>query len=332
MLASGALIATIALARPAAIVDDHQWPDLVGGAAEHASAFVVGPAPPTPTDAPAIPAGTASQEAASTGTTELATQGKFAAAEDRNAADATELELSGGALLSTGNARAFQATATGRFRLRRGKHQVSSAAAGNYGRAAADVDSQVVTTVSNLQGMARYDYFFAKRWAAFLMTTVRTDRFQGLDLRLNIDPGVALYALTDPKHRLWFELGYDFQFDDRRKDAIRGDVPIDPDNPDGPTRRVTLVDERATNHAIRMFAGYSNQLSDLVSFDTGLEYLQSVLVAKRVRLNWVNSLAASLGQHIGLATTFTLRFENQPLPDVKRLDTITAILLTVKFI
>ncbi|MBL4684244.1 MAG: DUF481 domain-containing protein [Nannocystaceae bacterium] len=325
MPATGALILAFALASPLAILDGHQAAEVTLGAVESS---LVGPA----AEANDVPEGSTSQDAASSGATELETQGKFAAADERTAEDATDLEISAGALLSTGNARTFQATANGRFRLRRGRHQFGSAAAGNYGRAAADVDSPVETTVSNIQGMVRYDYFFAKRWAAFLMTTGRNDRFQGLDLRLNIDPGVAFYALTNPKHRLWFEAGYDFQFDDRRLDAILADVPVDPDDPDGETRRVALVDERATNHAVRLFAGYSNQLSDLVSLDTGLEYLQSVLVAKRLRLNWVNSVTASLGNRIGLATTFTLRYENQPLPGVKKLDTITAFLLTVKFI
>lgn len=327
MLGPGALIVALAPTLPLAMVGGDASADVALGAV----ASTLAPAPPAEDEA-AIPEGTASQDAATSGATDVDEQGKFASAEERNADDATELEISGGALLSTGNARAFQATASGRFRLRRGRHQFGTAAAANYGRAAADVDSPVETTVSNVQGMARYDFFFAKRWAAFLMGTARNDRFQGLDLRLNIDPGVAFYALTNPKHRLWFEAGYDFQYDDRRRDSIFGDVPVDPDDPEGETMRVQLVDETATNHAARLFAGYSNQLSDLVSFDTGLEYLQSLIVAERIRVNWINSLSANISNRIGLSTTFTLRYENQPLPDVRKLDTITAILLTVKFI
>lgn len=317
MLATGALTLSLALAGGQS--------DIALGAME----ATMGPA-----EEQDLPAGTVTQDPATSGSTEIAEQGKFAAAsvDDRNADDATELEIAAGGVLSTGNARAFQGTATGRFRLRRGRHQAGAAFAGNYGRAAADADSDVETTVSNVQGMARYDFFFAKRWSAFFMVTARNDRFQGLDLRLNIDPGIAFYALTNPKHRLWFELGYDFQYDDRRRDSIFGDVPVDPSDPEGETMRVQLVDERATNHAVRLFAGYSNQLSDLVSFDTGLEYLQSVIDAGRIRVNWINALTATLGDRLGIATTFTLRYENEPLPDVVKLDTITAILLTVKFI
>ena len=138
----------------------------------------------------------------------------------RDADDATEGEIAAGGAVASGNARSFQGTVNGRVRVRRRAHEGRAAVAGNYGRAAADVSAPIETTVLNVQGMARYDYFFAPRWSAFLMATARHDRFQGLDLRLNIDPGVAFYALQKPNHRLWFEAGYDFQLDVRRDEAI----------------------------------------------------------------------------------------------------------------
>lgn len=285
------------------------------------------------------PAGTAPAPPASTGSTELAEQGKFAASggvDARKADDATEGEIAAGGAAASGNARSFQGTVNARVRVRRGKHEGRSAAAGNYGRAAADADADVETTVLNVQGMARYDYFFAPRWSAFLMATARHDRFQGLDLRLNIDPGVAFYALQNPKHRLWFEAGYDFQLDLRRDEAIfvreendlDGSGTIEP----GEVTVTQIAEERQVNHAARLFAGYTNLLSERVAFDTGLEYLQSVIVARRLRLNWINALSIQLAGRFGLAATFTLRYENQPLPGVERLDTMTAIQLTLRFI
>lgn len=304
---------------------------------------------------PAVPKGTVTTDPASSGSTEVEGQGTFAAAdlEARESEDATELEISAGGLLSTGNAFAAAVTGQGRFRLRRGIHQVAAQAAGNYGIADTEVETVRVsfpsgaeiqelslerdTTVANVQGMARYDVFFAKRWSAFLMGTARRDRFQGLDLRLNLDPGVAFHVLTRPKHRLWFEAGYDFQYDIRREEAIFADQPIDPlvdGDGDGfaDTERVRIADDTLVNHAARIFVGYNNSLSDRVAFDTGLEYLQSVIRGSRFRLNWINALTVQLGDRFGVGATFTLRYENEPLPDVAKLDTITAILLTVRFI
>lgn len=286
-------------------------------------------AAPAPED-PSVPKGTVEAAPATTGTTEIAEAGKFAAADvdARHAEDATELEISAGGVLATGNAFAAAATGQGRFRLRRGIHQVGSSVAGNYGRAdvvlvdergnSLGVERQ--TTVSNVQGMARYDVFLAERWSVFAMATARRDRFQGLDLRLNLDPGVAFHALTNPRHRLWFEAGYDFQYDVRRDEAIVDESGM------------RIADKTLVNHAARLFAGYNNSLSERITFDTGLEYLQSVIVAERFRINWVNALAIQLAGRFGLSVTFTLRYENQPLPDVLQLDTVTAVLLTMRFL
>ena len=54
----------------------------------------------------------------------------------------------------------------------------------------------------------------------FLITTGRNDRFQGLEFRLNVDPGAKyLFVNTDPT-TFWGEVGYDFQYDIRNSDAL----------------------------------------------------------------------------------------------------------------
>jgi hypothetical protein len=312
---------------------------------------------------PYVPKGTVEAAPATTGSTEVEGQGKFAAAAEadaREATDATELDVATGGVLSTGNAFAASITGQGRFRLRRGIHQLAAQVAGNYGYGSierhtvryeyqpTDPEGPVVRqedvaivrdpTIANVQGMLRYDAFFAKRWSAFAMATARRDRFQGLDLRLNVDPGVAFHVLADAGHRLWFEAGYDFQYDRRRQETIFETRPVDPPAPDpddpslAATERVRLADDTLVNHAARLFVGYNNSLSDRVTIDTGLEYLQSVLVAKRFRVNWVSALGIQLAGRVGVAVTFTLRYENQPLPTIRPLDTITAVLLTMRFI
>ena len=277
-------------------------------------------------DAAPLPKGTVAAQPASSGVTEVPS-GKFpAAAADPSEAeskDATELDLQTGGLLSTGNARSFAITGGLNFRLRRKAHQVASLTAYNYGRSVPDGEDAWKTTVNNVQGMIRYDGFVHEHVSLFTMVTARHDTFQGLDLRLNVDPGIAAHALTNPKHRLWFEAGYDFQYDLRTEEArIITDENGDPvlDDQGNPKK----VDKELLNHAVRLFGGYSNRLSDYVSFDTGLEYLQSVQVGRRFRINWNNALAITVTKWFSFAATFTLRYENMPLPDVEKLDTITS--------
>ncbi|MCR9159278.1 MAG: DUF481 domain-containing protein [Nannocystaceae bacterium] len=278
------------------------------------------------------PEGTVSKDPATSGSTDVGDQGKFAAATAPDAAkadDATELDASVGGFMSTGNAVATSATALIKFRLRRGEHQFRTEAAGNYGRAKLPEDGgggTVEQTVGNVQGMVRYDWFFAKRWSLFLQTTGRSDTFQGLWARVNVDPGVSFYALTDPKQRLWFEAGYDFQYDYR---TYEGRLDRDEDDP---TIVNSIAPRTFVNHAARLFGGYVNNLNEYVTFDTGLEYLQSVIDPQIFRINWATALTANLNKRISLSTTFTLRYENKPLPDIQQLDTITSVLLGVRFI
>ncbi|HVH99710.1 MAG TPA: DUF481 domain-containing protein [Enhygromyxa sp.] len=308
-------------------------------------AFALAPqlavAAPPPED-PAVPEGTAKQDAASSGSTELGTGDKFVtskevaaeeAATDPHANDATEFDISLGGIFSTGNSRTLAATGLSNFRLRRTIHQFGASVAGNYGATGVPDSDRYESTVGNVQGLTRYDVFFARDWTAFLQVTGRHDTFQGLVYRMNVDPGFAFYAINKPKHRLWFEAGYDFQYD-LRTDESRTLLDAD-GNPvldmDGDTQLDPEIDKFLINHAVRLFAGYSNKLSDKVSFDTGLEYLQSVLVARRFRLNYIAALNTQLVERLSFSVTFTLRYENDPLPNIRKLDTITAFSLVYRF-
>jgi len=281
----------------------------------------------------ATPEGTVTGTPASSGSTELEGQGKFAAATaPAPSDDATELDMSAGGFFSTGNARSISVTGIARFRLRRKIHQFRAELAGNYGRAADDPDEEMEDTVTNVQGLLRYDVFMHERVAAFLQVVGRHDPFQGLEFRLNVDPGFAFYVLTNPKHRLWFEVGYDFQYDIRTDESLPIETStVDPVTGDTTTVITGYADKTFINHAVRLFGGYTNNLNQFLTFDTGLEYLQSVIDGNIFRINWATSLSAQLANRVSLAASFTLRYENEPVVSEK-LDTITAILLGVRFI
>jgi putative salt-induced outer membrane protein len=284
---------------------------------------------------PAVPGGTVgAQKSATTGTTEIDGAGKFGTAatlDPAAATDATEFEISTGGLLSTGNARMGSVTAASKLRIKRKKHQFSAMFAGNYGRAAATADVPLTTTVGNVQGRLRYDYFLHERVSLFAMATARHDQFQGLQARVNADVGAAFYLLTDAKNRLWTEVGYDFQFDRFLLDATylkddMGKVVLD-DMGDPKL----AIDRERYNHAVRLFGGYANNINDKVTFATGVEYLQSVQYARRWRINWDTSITATLVNRLAIALTFTARLDNDPAPGIKKVDTITAASLIYRF-
>jgi len=261
------------------------------------------------------PAGVMKQDAATSGKADVATEGfATAAAKKDDADDATEAKIQGGGLSASGNSRSLALTTLGTVRARRGANEFSAAAAANYGRSASKPSDPVQTTIENYQGKLRYDRFLSESFALFTSLSARRDRFQGLDLRLNLDPGLAYYFIQDPKHQLWGEAGYDLQFDIRRDSAIATALA------DG-----ERLGKTKTRHSARLFAGYRNNLNENVQFNTGVEYLQGLPHTEFWRFNWDVGLTAAIATKFSLATTFSLRYDNQPLPGVKSTDTLTAL-------
>lgn len=273
-------------------------------------------------DTPAIPAETLKPTAATTGSTDVAKGGFVTAAAQKedDPRQVTDLSLSLGGLFSSGNAKTIALTSAAKFRLRRDDHQFSSALTANFARAG-KTGVPVDTTVENIQGLLRYDYFFGGRLGVFLQSTARKDRFQGLDLRLNVDPGLSYAAIDTKKHRLSIELGYDLQHDIRRDESRVQPVPADA----APGTVLPLLDKTQTLHNVRAFAGYENKLYKEVSFNLSLEYLQSMKDVGVYRLIFDTGLKTQLVGKLAIATTYTMRFENRPLPTVEKVDSLAAV-------
>jgi putative salt-induced outer membrane protein len=208
------------------------------------------------------------------------------------------------------------ATSAGKFRMRRGSDQLGAAIAANYAQASAVKGESIQTTVENFQGKLRYDRFLAGSFAIFGAASARHDRFQGLNLRLNLDPGVAYYFIDEDKQQFWGELGYDFQYDIRseqaRADALDSGL---------------FLGKTLTRHSGRLFAGYSSALSDQVSVTTGLEYLQGLDHTTNARVNWDGSVNSNVGKGFSIATAVSVRYDHHPIPNVEKTDVVTSISL-----
>jgi len=263
-----------------------------------------------------LPSGLLEREAASAGREDVATSGFESAPDAASADDTTELKISGGGLFTGGNSRALALTSSTRFRLRRGRNQLSSAVAANYGEAASEGDEERRANVENVQGKLRYDRFLAERVALFIAESALRDRFQGLALRLNLDPGLAYYLLETPKHRLWGEAGYDLQYDFRSDDAVLAAL-----------RQGSTLTRTRLQHSGRLFAGYANTLREALAFELGLELLQSITERRHFRLAWNAGLTSRIAGNFSVATTFDLRYDHAPLPDVERTDYASAVSL-----
>lgn len=203
------------------------------------------------------PTGLDSVDPASSGTTNVATTGfQTAQVPPEEAADYTRLSLLGGGMITMGNTQQQLFTVAGDFGLRREFNQLTIKASLNQGSASMQRNAAgdlppMRETVSNYQGLLRYDRFFSNVVSGFVQGSALNDKFQGLDLRLNIDPGISIYAINEAAHQWSFDVGYDFQYEDYRSNAI------DP----------------LSLHSARVATRYVNGLNDSVTFTTGAEYL-----------------------------------------------------------
>lgn len=264
------------------------------------------------------PTGLSSQAPASQGVTEVAKEG-FQTAAQRAAEenkDASSLKLTLGGFLSQGNSRALAFTTAADYTVRRSTSQFMAQVAINLGRSAPAVGEPYETTVNNQQARLRYDYFFATDVAGFFAVSARRDPFQGLTLRLNIGPGIAYYFVDEKEERFWAELGYDFQYDLRNQGYIDDQAALAPP---------VVIADTETRHNVRAFIGYDNQLSDSLKFSTGLEYLQNVTEVDNARINFDAALAVQINHDFAVAMTLSLKYDNNPLPNVEKTDLVTAL-------
>jgi putative salt-induced outer membrane protein len=254
---------------------------------------------------------------ATTGTTNVATNTFEAAAKiEQEAKDTTEAKVSAGGLFTAGNAQSVSVTSGANFRLRRGMNQLTAAAAANYARARPQGQLDSKKTVENFQAKTRYDRFLTAVLAGFGSASILSDRFLGLDLRLNLDPGIAFYAVDTKTTQLWSEVGYDYQHDVRNQSALDAGRLSDPS--------LGKTDDR---HSGRFFIGYRDSFNENVSLSTGLELLQALKHTENRRVNWDISLQSAIAGKLSIANTFTLRYDHNPLPGIKTTDAIESVSL-----
>lgn len=277
----------------------------------------------------ADPAETVKAQTATTGKTDVAKGGfvTASAAVEDDPKYVDDVSIGVGGLFSAGNARTIAITTLGRARIRRDEHQFSVAATANFARAGKRGET-VDTTVENYQGLLRYDHFFTNEISLFLQSTGRRDRFQGLDLRLNVDPGVAYYFINTKVQRLQVEGGYDLQHDIRRDASLVQSVPegAPPGTPAPPP-----LDKSQTLHNARLFLGYENKLRKEVALIASVEYLQNFADIETYRFIADIGLKSTIAERLALATTYTARYENKPLPTVADLDSIASVNLVYSF-
>lgn len=262
---------------------------------------------------------------ATSGSTDVAAEG-FQRGEGPAAlapADETSISLMAGFALTSGNTENINLTGGGDVKLRRDMDKFRAALFANYARGIPAGSTESVPTAENFQGLLRYGRLLTEQFEIFVQVSGRRDYFQNLDLRLNVDPGLGYYFINQEKQHLNFELGYDLQYDMREQGAV------------DPAAGVYATD---TRHQLRAAGHYDNSMSDNITIETDLEYLQgfedvsyiagdgSNATGLPFRINWATVLSARIASKFQMAAGFTLRYDHTPVVP-KNLDTITSLSL-----
>jgi putative salt-induced outer membrane protein len=243
--------------------------------------------------------------------------------------DGTTVTLSAGGQLATGNSRLLAGTANGVVEGRYHDNGFGGSLLGNYGQGAPP-GQPVEETAENIQGRLRYDRYLIDSASVFMIVTGRHDRFQGLDFRLNLDPGFKYLFVKEQADALWAEAGYDFQYDIRGNDARTelnaNGMPVRDAN-----GNPVLLSKTATDHSTRLFGGVRHAFNREVTFSAGLEYLQSIIDSTRWRINFDALFAAKVGAGLSVGVGFSARYDHDPLPGKENLDTSSTLSLVYAY-
>jgi putative salt-induced outer membrane protein YdiY len=164
-------------------------------------------------------------------------------------------------------------------------------------------------TIANyIYGTYRLDYYLTERFTLFVGGGGYTDEIKGMDLSFLGFAGAGYFFWRNPKTYLRGSLGYAYTFED----------PVAP-NPDD------------NIHSIAEELEFLYKFNDNVGFFQNVNALENVEDGHDVRVNSDTEIRAGIIKHLAVVTAFRIRFDNQPVPGFKKLDTITDVSLALTY-
>ena len=156
----------------------------------------------------------------------------------------------------------------------------------------------------------RADYSIDERWYCYGLGSWFQDKFSGFDHRVGIGPGLGYRLLIGPAHFLSLEGGLNYTYEDY----------TDPEEDD---------DQFLEG---RLYGKYEWVFTEKTKFSQGLEYLQSWEDTDTWKLNSETALITSLTDILALKISYTVLYNNNPIPsDLKKTDTIFATSMVIGF-
>lgn len=163
------------------------------------------------------------------------------------------------------------------------------------------------TTARHVYGTYRLDYYFTPRTTVFAGGGGYTDAVKGINVAAQAFGGVARYLVKRPAWYLRGSVGYDFT-----------DESLDDGTHD-------------QTHAATATLAYLHQISDTVKLGATVGLAQDLENTRDTRVSAETELRCAIAKHLDLSMGVNLRYDRDPVPGFKSLDTLTDVGVVLKF-
>ena len=214
-----------------------------------------------------------------------------------------------GGIITSGNTGSISISGSNKtiYRIKRFENTWQSGA--YYNRINSTTGGATVGTAARyIYGTYRLDYYFLPLTTVFVGGGGYTDEIKGIDLAGQAFTGVRHYFIRNKKIHFGGSVGYNFEYENRVAPATNEDI-----------------------HSAAQELIFKYVFNDYVTFSQNVEAQENLQKGKDFRLNSDTELSVVLTKHLSFIPGFKLRFDNQPVPTFKKLDTITHMSLSVKF-
>lgn len=264
-----------------------------------------------------------------------------AVATRHEASDEHRLRLQAGGALVEGNSRSLSANVAARYQLRRGANEVTGEGIMNLGFAVDPMNTMAgyQRNAENYLLRARYDRYFGDN-SLWISPLFFRDTFAGFASRVSAQTGYLRNFFNDPgRRRFKGEFGVDLTYE-----TLQFTTTVPARCPMGTAAGTAAAPGFCGSLAFmgRIYLGYEDNSSSMVSFNAGVETLVNFLglstpnpaapgtnVPPDVRVNLQTGISFKVSDFFSVGAQYTLRALAQPIGNALPLD--HNLLLTLNF-
>ncbi|QQR80113.1 MAG: DUF481 domain-containing protein [Deltaproteobacteria bacterium] len=215
-------------------------------------------------------------------------------------------ETRAGMILATGNTESFSFSASDLTKYRYKRFENTWRLGSYYSHVS--TGPATGTLAKYIYGTYRLDYYFLPMTTVFVGGGGYTDEIKGINVAGSGFGGLTHYLFKQKNRDLSLSLGYDFTREDRIAPALDESI-----------------------HSATQGLFYREEINSYVNFIETLTAFENMKHGSDMRLLSESSLKVKLTQHLSFVTSYVLRFDNEPVPGLKKLDTLLDVALALTF-